>query len=197
MPFRRKRSQLMGKVAIQHADTLVANIGPSSVPTEFEVMETEAGLRSTTGATQTIKDSASTGEVCNVGDTIKYINLFIQAAARPSISVPNDRPGWIEWAVVMVKESETSIPNTQLGVQTLGNVATNMFRNECIYTGAFSIGLNNPNMATIKIKVPKFKQKIRFGDEWRLYVANRSNNTTDTSTDSVRVILSFMYKAYS
>ncbi len=97
----------------------------------------------------------------------------------------------------MVKESETTTPITNMGVQTLGNVATNMFRNECIFTGCIPVGLAIPNYTEIKIKVPKFKQKLRIGDQWRLLVFYRSQNSASVSTTSMRVVMSCMYKSYS
>jgi len=181
--------------SIAHAGTLIDNIGSGSIPTEFEVLETEAGTRSLTGASQTITDSRSTAEVLNIGDNVKYINLFIQIASR-NITV-NANSGWLEWAFVCCKESETSIPITNLGVDTLGVCANRMFRNECIFTGVIPVATAISNSLDIKLKIPRFKQKITFGDEWRFYVFYRSNDSTDTQTDNMRVVLSFMYKAYS
>ncbi len=185
------------KTGIQHADTKVLNAGHGSIPDTFEVLETEGGLRTVTGSTQTIQDSASTGEVVRSGDIVKYINLFIQCAPRASIGTDDTRVGWCEWAFVMVKESETTVPITDTGTLTLGTICTNMFRNECIYTGNFPVGQTQSNSANIVIKVPKFKQKIRLGDEWRLITMWRSSLSTDTGTAQMRFIKSFMYKSYS
>ncbi len=184
------------KMGVQHAHTLLSNVGSGSVPTTFEVLETEAGLRTTTGGSQTIKDSASTAEVVNIGDTVKYINLFIQCAPRNG-SANLDKGGWMEWAFVCVKESETTVPITDIGIQTLGVICTNMFRNECIYTGAFPMGTSQSNNIAISLKIPRFKQRIRFGDEWRLICYFRAADSTSVSTTAVRLLQSFMYKAYS
>ncbi len=175
----------------------MANVGQGTTAQTFPILETEAGTRTTTGATQTIKDSASTGEVCEVGDIVKYVTLYLQAAGRQSVANPFNINGWIEWAFVCVKESETAVPNTQLGVQTLADVCMKMFRNECIYTGAVPIGEAIPNYAEIKIKIPKLKQQIKLGDEWRFITSIRSNNSADVSTDRIRLIKSFSYKCYS
>lgn len=192
-----RRRQPIGKFrpSIAHAGTLLDNVGFASVPTEFEVLETEAGLRTVTGASQTITDSRSTAEVVNIGDNVKYINLFIQVASR-NITV-NANSGWLEWAFVCVKETETSIPITNLGLDTLGVCANRMFRNECIFTGSIPVATAIPNSVDIKIKIPRFKQKITFGDEWRFYAFYRSNDSADVQTDNIRLVLSFMYKAYS
>ncbi len=185
------------KVGIQHADTKLVNSGSGSIPDTFEIMETEAGLRSTTGATQTIQDSASTGEVCRVGDIIKYVNLFVETGPRNNQGVAQDRTGWLEWAFVCVKESETTVPITAVGTQTLGVICTNMFRNECIYTGSIPTGVDQTNYASIVIKIPKFKQKIRLGDEWRFITYFRAVNSASVGTVETRQVKSFMYKTYS
>ncbi len=185
------------KTAVQHADSLLANIGTGSVPTSFLVMDTDVGARTLTGAGQTIQDAASTGRVVRTGDIIKYVNLFIQICARATTGTAQNRIGWLEWAFVMVKESETTVPITNMGVQTLGEVCTNMYRNECIYTGYVPVSTEVSAGATISIKVPKFKQKIRIGDQWRLVVFWRSSNSADSTTDTMRVVLSTLFKAYS
>lgn len=185
------------KTGIQHADSKLFNAGHGSVPDTFEVLETEGGLRTTTGGTQTIQDSASTGEVVRVGDIVKYINLFLQCSPRPEIGTAQEKVGWVEWAFVMVKESETTVPITDVGTQTLGVICTNMFRNECIYTGMMPVGSTQANSQAITIKVPKFKQKIRMGDEWRFITEWRPSLSTSTSTGNMRFVKSFMYKTYS
>ncbi len=194
---RRRQTISRFKTAVAHADTFLGNTGSGSVPQTFAVLETEAGLRTTTGATQTIQDSASTGEVVRTGDIVKYINLFVQICARNDEAVAHERTGWLEWALVMVKESETTVPSTAIGTQTLGVICNNMFRNECIFTGNIPCFNAGANSLDIKIKVPKFKQKIRIGDEWRFITYWRSSSSTDVSTTAMRLIKSFMYKTYS
>ncbi len=184
------------KVGIAHADTFLDNIGAASTPTSFKVLETSAGARTISGATSVTKAQADTGEVVFVGDIVKYINLFIQCGPIAS-EASADKGGWLEWAFVCVKETETEIPSTLVGTHTLGVIANHMFRNECVYTGNIPVGTTQPNSANISIKVPRFKQKIRQGDEWRFYVYWRATLSTSTQTDSNRIVLSFMYKCYS
>ncbi len=194
----RRRIRLAAtKVGVAHGDTQILNAGGGSNPSTFPIMETEAGVRTTTGATQTIQDSASTGEVCRTGDIIKYVNLFLQAAPRATATTPTENPGWLEWAFVCVRENENVVPITTTGTQTLGIICRNMFRNECLLTGNLAVGLNQANSVAIQIKIPKTKQKIKIGDEWRFITWFRSWSSTNTDTNNVRVIKSFMYKAYS
>ncbi len=191
---RRKMRLATFKVGIQHSDTNVGNTGAANVES-FDFLET-ASSRTTTGATQTITQERTTGDRVNVGDIVKYVNLFIEIGPRDTIDAVSDRTGWCEYAIVMVKESETAVQTTNLGTKTLGDVCTHMFRNECIWTGAFPMGTAQPNSTSIIVKVPKFKQKIRLGDQWRFLLHFRSVNAASTSTASVRFIQSVMYKAY-
>jgi len=185
------------KQAIAHADTKIFNNGAGGIPDQFEILETEAGSRTVTGVTINITSSRSTGEVVNTGDVVKYVNLFLEVSPRGNVGDAQDRTGWMEWAFVCVKESETDVPITQMGVQTLGVVCNNMFRNECIFSGAMPIGTTQPNYMEMKIKIPRFKQRIHIGDEWRFITSFRSNSSTSVSTTALRVVKSFMYKAYS
>lgn len=185
------------KVGIQKADSNLTLHGGGTAPLSFNVMETEGGARPLAGQEQTIKESATTGEVCNVGDIIKYVNLFIQSGPRSDSTTPAENVGWIEWAFVMVKESEAPVLITNIGTLTLGTICTNMYRNECIYTGQFPLGLNQSNSQQITIKVPKFKQKIRRGDEWRFIHWFRSTNSTNDDLNNCHTIKSFLYKCYS
>ncbi len=181
---------------MQHAGTLISLIGTSTVPAEQVVLKTEAGPRNVTGANQDVSAERDTGNKCNVGDICKYINLFIQAGAKPETGTQQDRTGWLEWAFVCVKESETNVPITTLGVQTLGVVCTNMFRNECIFTGAIPVGNDQPVYTAIHLKIPSTKQTIRIGDEWRFITSFRAVFNTSTSTNTVDLVKSFMYKGY-
>ncbi len=186
----------LNKVGIQHCDTNVSNMGGGSAPATMNVVETDVGPRTVDGSEQVIQDSSSTGEVCRIGDVIKYVNLFIEAAAR-SGEADADTEGWLEWAFVCVKETETVTPITLMGVQTLASICTRMYRNECIFTGAVPIGARQPIVQTIKLKIPNTKAKIRIGDEWRFITAFRPSVSTSISTTAVRLIKSFLYNCYS
>ncbi len=144
----------------------------------------------------TIQSLAGTDEDCRTGDIVKYTNLHLQGARRSGIVESRGR-GWVEWALIMVRENETTVPSTRTGVQTLGDICTNMYRGECIFTGAMPIGTDQPNYIDIQIKVPKIKQKIKLGDEWRFIAYFRDILTTPAGTDSVRLLMSFNHKVYS
>ncbi len=183
------------KTGIQHSQTSVGNTGANTVES-FSFLETSGGPRSLGGATTTITASRTTGDIVNVGDIVKYVNLFLQAGGRLDTDLQEDRTGWMEYAIIMVKESEAPVAVTNLGLQTLGDVTTKMFRNECIWTGAFPVGRDQPNSVSLQIKVPKFKQKIRLGDEWRFVFHFRAVDAASTSSIAVRFIASTIYKAY-
>ncbi len=193
--MRHRKKLTRGKQAIQHAGTLVDNTGGASVPAEQVILKTSAGARNVTGANQDYGQNRDTGNLVNVGDLVKYVNLFLQVGSRQGQAI-DDANGWMEWALVCVKETETNVPITTLGVQTLGVVCTNMFRNECIFTGSLPVSLEVPNKINIALKIPKTKQFIRIGDEWRFITYMRDLKATSASTGAVRIIKSFMYKGY-
>ncbi len=190
--FRRRTT--LGMSSEQHADTKIHVIGPGTVLVANHIMrETEGGPRSTAGGDQTIQVGRGLGEECNVGDICKYINIFIQAGPRDNTDV---NVGWIEWAFVRKKELDADPVNTNLGTLTLGTVCTNYFRQECIYTGNIPIGTTNANSQNITIKIPKQYQKLTLGDEWVLYLFARNVSSTETATDSMKVVTSFIYRNY-
>ncbi len=181
---------------MQHAGTFVDTIGGATAPQEQVVCKTEAGARNVTGANQDVTAERDTGNKCNITDTIKSVNLFLQCAPRFTGIAEDDRRGWVEWAFVCCKETETNVPITTLGVQTLGVVCTNMFRNECIYTGCMPVGDTQPNYLPIQIKIPSTKQNLKIGDEWRFITYFRDAKATSVSTVAMRVIKSFIYNGY-
>ncbi len=156
-------------------------------------MLTNAGQRSTDGSTKTVQSSANTEEICRISDEIKVVNLYIQAGARQNIASPADRTGWMEWAFVCVREDEKVVPSTNLGTQTLGNICTNMYRGECIFTGSIPVGEVQPIVQPIILKIPKTKSKIKLGDAWRFLTFFRAVGSASTETAAIRLIKSFNY----
>ncbi len=172
------------------------NVGQGSNVTNLVILKTSGGPRSTTGAPQTIQSSANTEDDCRTGDKCKFVNLTLQCAPRTGIS-EDDRIGWMEWAFICVRENETQVPSTRLGIQTLGDICTNMYRGECIMSGVIPVGGTQPSVAIIKLKIPKHKVSIKLGDEWRYLTFFRATSSTSTSILSVRSVKSFNYKVRS
>jgi len=184
------------KPSVKHSGTFIDNVGPASTPASFEVLKTGGGPRSTDGAPQTIQSFSSTDEDCKTGDVVKFINLHIQVGPRVA-STQDQRTGWIEWALICVRENETQMPITRTGVQTIGDIATNMYRAECIYSGNVPTGANQAVNQEISLKIPPKKQAIKLGDEWRFITYFRSVETTGTGTTNVRLVKSYNYKVRS
>ncbi len=190
----RKKRELAGKMGVKHSDTLVGNIGNGSATVlKQTIINTDAGAR--IESSQVIQGNATTSETCRTGDCVKFVNSHIQCASRNADV--NDNMGWIEYAYVWKRESEADLTTAQTGVLTLGNIATNRYRNDCIWTGFIPIGRNWANGVSVKLKMPKIKKYFKIGEEFVLFVIFRSNNSTNMGTDSNRIILSYNYKAYS
>ncbi len=104
--------------------------------------------------------------------------------------------GWIEWAFVIQKNSDPVPVNTNIGTQTLGDICTKYFRNQCIYTGNMPVGGAQPNSQEIDLKIPKSMMVLHTGDEWVFYFHPRTVSTTETGTSTFRVVTSFNYINY-
>ncbi len=197
MPFRRKVRRLLTTPSVKHSGSFLANIGAATAPASMIILKTSGGPRSTDGSPQTIQSASSTDEDCQTADTCKLVNLHIEAGARPDVGAAKDRTGWLEWSLVCVRENETAVPITRLGVQTLGDVCTAMYRGECIYTGAIPVGDAQPVTGEISLKIPKTKQHIKLGDEWRFITSFRAVDAASTGTATIRIVKSFNYKVRS
>ena len=189
----------MGKIPVKHSSCLVDNTGPG-VGTIFshEIFVTDVGVRGLAGQVQTIKDSATNEKTCNVGDLIKYVNICLEASPRgASPTDDNDNAGWLEWAVIF-QEERNAIPTTaNLGVCTLGVIASHAFRENCLMTGCFPLGTKQAMAQDIKIKLPRKCCRLRQGFILQCLCYVRTSKSTDTRTDSHRLIASSHFKCYS
>ncbi len=183
------------KNPIKHSSTTLSNIGSGKVPTAHSVYFTNVGIRPPGGGAQTIKAQAVTDGTCNVGDVIKYVNICIQCG--PRLLNVEDNNGWLEWALVRQVEITQLMALTNLGVQTLMDTAQKEFRNNVMLTGCFPMGLNQSNSQDLKIKIPKMWEKLKVGAILILFCYFRSVDSTDVRTDSHRVVVSSIFKAYS
>ncbi len=194
MPFRR-RAVLKFKGNEKHSGTKLHTIGPGTVVTPFHIIrDTEVGDRTPAGNNDTITLGRSLEEECNIGDSCKYVNIHIQAGPRENTGQQNI--GWIEWAFCIKKGDVANPVNTNLGTNTLGDVCTKYLRNECIYTGAVPVGIAQPAVAEITLKIPKNKVQLKLGDQWILFLIARTISATETATDTFRALTSFNYKNY-
>lgn len=198
MARRFRKKLLIGKASEQHAGTKVHTIGPGTVVTaEHIVRDSEVGARDPAGGNDTIQLGRSFEEECNIGDLCKFVNIFIQVSPRDLADpLQATRLGWLEWAFCCIKEDTASPTNTNLGTQTLGNVCTTYLRHDCLLTGNIPIGALQPNSASIQIKLPKAKIKLTVGDVWKLFLHLRTASTTESVTNSHRVITSYIYRNY-
>lgn len=184
----------MGMAHEQHSGTKVHTIGPGSSTIPFHtIRDSQVGNRNPSGGNDTIQLGRSYAEECNIGDVCKYLNIFVQVGPRLEQFVAN---GWIEWALCMHKGSDDIPETTNIGTSTLGDICTKYFRNECILTGCIPSGQQQPNYQPIVIKVPKFKQTLKAGDRYVLYLYARTISATETASNTFRVITSFIYSNY-
>ncbi len=197
--MRHKRVTL-GKVPVKHSSTLVDNTG-AGVGSFFShvIYVTDVGARNTAGSSaQVIKDSATIGNICNVGDLIKYVNICLQCSPRGADPTnDNDNAGWLEWAVVWQEERDTLPTVANIGVSTLASICTAFYRGNVLMTGCFPLGTKQAMSSDLKIKLPRKACRLRVGAILQVICYVRTSLSTDTRTDSHRLIASSIYKAYS
>ncbi len=189
----------MGKTPVKHSSSLVANTGPG-VGSFFGhvIFQTNVGARIQSGANQVLQDASSNNDVCMVGDIIKYVNICLECSPRGADSTNiKDDSGWLEWAVVWQEERDTTPNVSNIGVETLGVVCSRTFRENCLLTGCFPVGSRQSMSQDIKIKLPLKACKLRQGAILKIFCYVRGSSSTDTRTDSNRLIASSMFKSYS
>ncbi len=199
MRHRRIFRQTSGKVPIKHSSTLLANIGPGDGSFfNHEIFKTRVGARTGAGSTQTMRDSSNNEEICQVGDVIKYVNICLECSPRGADSTNiKDDSGWLEWAVVWQEEDDIDPNVSNIGVSTLGVICSHMFRQNCLLTGCFPVGSRQSMVQDIKIKLPRKCTRLRQGSFLSIYCYIRGSSSTDTRTDSNRLLVSSHFKSYS
>ncbi len=191
----RKRRQLKGKAYEKHSDTLISVIGPgTTTSTRMIVRDTEQGARTPAGNTDTIQLGRGNNEECNQGDICKFINLTLQAGPRDTADAT--AIGWIEWAFYLGKEVDPKPTIANKGTNTLGDIVTKYMRNQCLMTGAMPIGQAQCAVTLISLKIPDKWQRLTTGDQWNFVYWARTISSTETATDTFKVIASFNYKNY-
>ena len=195
----KKRSVTKYLNPIKHGSTLVDNTGPG-VGSLFVhlIYDTEVGERLSQGAVQTIKTQAKTDQTCEVGDIIKYVNICIEACPRGADSTNiKDDAGWLEWGIIWQREEDADLGVTNIGVSNLGVLLGRMYRENAVYSGCIPVGSKQAMATDIKIKIPARMCKVKMGDKLKCFCYMRGSNSTDTRTDSTRLIVSSQFKSYS
>ncbi len=191
--------QTKGKVPIKHGSTLLDNTGPG-VGSFFKhvIFVTKGGVRTTVGGPKIIQSESSTDETCQVGDIIKYVNICIQCSPRGADSTNiKDDTGWLEWAVFWQNEAAVTMGVTNIGTDTLGVLSGRTFRQDAIMSGCFPLGSRQAMSADLHIKIPKRMCNIRLGNTLQIMCYARGSLSTDTRTDSFRLLVSSQYKSYN
>lgn len=196
---RRRSSVTRFKNPIKHGSSLIDNTGPG-VGSLFVhiIFDTNVGERLSQGAVQVIKAQAQTDNTCEVGDIVKYVNICVQCGPREDATTePKSDVGWLEWGVIWQREEDADLGVSNIGVSNLGVLLGRMYRENAIYSGCFPLGGLQAMSTDIKIKVPARMCKIKMGDKLKLFCYVRSTKSTDTRTNSHRLLASSQFKAYS
>ncbi len=193
----RKVRLTKGKNGVKHGSTLLDNTGPG-VGSFFKHVIYEVPVeRSVNGAPQTIQESQVTDETCQVSDIIKYVNICIQCSPRGvDSSNLKDDIGWLEWAIFWQRESTKTLTVANIGVETLGVLNGRTFRENAIMSGCFPIGSRQSMSSDLHIKIPARCCKLKIGDKLQIMCYARGSSSTDTRSDSFRLLVSSQFKSY-
>ncbi len=195
MPFHRKvKRRTIGKEPRKMAHTILANVTTTPIMDEITIPTVFAsGV-----GTADVLETADTRRTVSPNSIIKYINLKFQIAVRKDVSPAN--PGWMEYAIVIRDELQaTPVIDAafaaNFGTQTIGDIATNLFRDKCIWTGCAAISAEVPTVVPVTLKIPDKFCKQKRGMSISFVIAFRSSNSADV-TSSMRLIYSHNYKCY-
>ncbi len=195
----RKLRITKGKVGVKHGSTLLGNIGPGDGSFfKHVIYKTNIGPRALAGGVQIIKAQAQTDETCEVGDIIKYVNICLQCSPRGADSTNiKDDSGWLEWAIFWQRESTATLTVANIGTDTLGVLSGRAYRENSIMSGCFPVGSRQSMSQDLHIKIPQRCCKLKVGDQLQIMCYLRGSSSTDTRTDSNRLLVSSQFKSYS
>ncbi len=187
-----------GKGSTKHSSTLVDNTGPGVGSFFVHLIYQTELARGVAGGVQDLSEKQTTENLVREGDIIKYVNICLECSPRGvEPTDPLDNAGWLEWAVYFNRTVDRDPAVTNIGVSTLGSLSAHVFRGNCVMTGCFPIGTRQAMAQDIKIKLPKLYNKIQLGDKMKVACYVRTSKSTDTRTDSHRLIASSMFKSYT
>ncbi len=188
----------MGKTGIKHSHTLIKVIGNGSSVSNDILIQTRSGERSVDGSNQSYQTQGNLTTDVMAGDVVKYLNVILQTAVTSDGNDGNTQTqGWVEWALVFANEKETPIPSTNIGLQTLGDICSKMFRGDCLMSGQFPVSVNLPNVETIQLKLPRKASTFKIGSIITLYTMFRDSDITNLQTDTIKLVVSEHYKSYN
>ncbi len=183
---------------VKHGSTLFDNTGPG-VGSFYKhlIYSVTGGTRPTDGSPKVLESQVITDETCQVTDIVKYVNICIQCSPRGADSTNlKDDCAWLEWAIYWNREADITLTVTNIGTDSLGVLSGRCFRENAIMSGCFPIGARQPMSSDLHIKIPDRMCKLKLGDKLFIMCYVRGSSSTDTRTDSHRLLVSSQFKAY-
>ncbi len=192
----RIKRRTLGMAPRRMSKTIVEN-KITGTPTSIDIVAPTVSTGSI--GTGDVWENADTQDAVGANAIIKYLNVRSQVVVRADTG--GTQPGWFEYAVIRLEEQEsTPVLNTAFttasGLQTIGDIAVNLYRDKCIWNGAMPTSKEVPNQMDLKIKIPPQFCKCKRGSYFQLISMFRSSNSADV-TSSLRHIYSHQYKVYT
>jgi len=183
-----KESRPMGKSLINSLTSLTPEITNLIDATEF-----------TSGVgTGTVFD-ADTKQRCSPNSIVKYMNIKFELAVQTTTS-PISQDGWMEYVLIYFDEMQAAptvdaIITAGVTTQTLGDLARNLYRGNCIWFDSIPVYKDLATAQTVKIKIPDSFCKNKRGRVLSMISLFRSKDAADT--DSLcKAIYTTMFKCY-
>lgn len=197
MPYRRRRirRRTIGKEPRRMSYTFIQNATVGAVKLINAVVPNEVVDQSGSSSSYDVVDTQRT---VGPNSIIKYLNFRLQAGIKAATG--NAENGYIEYAVVIFDESQAAptvdaLITANIGTQTLGDMCVNLYREKCIWNGAFGISKELPRCQDISLKVPPKFCKCKTGRYIAFLYTFRSSLSTDTTTQ-LGTVYSHQYKVY-
>ncbi len=143
-------------------------------------------------------EDADTQRIISTSAIVKYVNLLFGLTIKET--APAD-PGFYEYAI-FVQEEQTASPvmdalfTSNNGTQSIGDIATNLYRDKCLWSGCVPVSATVPNGFSLMIKIPPKFQKWKRGRYLNLVALYRSRDSTD-STSVMKIMYQQNFKCYT
>ncbi len=191
----RVKRQTMGKEPRIMSRSVLQDINAGSLA--FQPIIESFTTASAAGAGLAFAQADTASEIAP-NTIVKYVNIKFETGLRDTAPAA---PGFMEYAVIFIDKATSaySIPGaftSAFSTQTVGDIARNFYRGDCIWYDSFPISREIPQVVTCKIKLPDKACKYRRGSTLVLIMGHHGLNVADTTTDA-RTFLTLGYKAYT
>lgn len=157
----------------------------------------DSGVFASAAGGNAVLTSSDTANIVSPNSCVKYVNITCETGLRDTAPAA---PGFIEYAIILRTEltGAYAIPagfTAAFSTQTVGDIARNYYRGDCIWYGSFPVSRELPVSVPINIKLPDKACKYKNGTELIMIMGHHGLNIADT-TSRARTFFQVGFKAY-